>query len=126
MRRSSVMNKKIILSMVGMMLFGMIIGTGIMMNDEAYKALKGAINGGGTDNMIGYMSVNCINTLQIQNMDIQTAWLIVQSYRANMLGTQLRDQIKDITKRKQLLAELNNLINSQVSEKHKSPVSYTL
>src|SRR5690606_5345017 len=91
MRRSSVMNKKIILSMVGMMLFGMIIGTGIMMNDEAYKAVKGAIDGGGTDNMIGYMGVNGINPLQIQSMDIETALLMVQSNRANLLETQLKD-----------------------------------
>lgn len=120
------MNKKIILSMVGMMLFGMIIGTGIMMNDEAYKAVKGAINGGGTDNMIGYMGVNGINPLQIQSMDIETALLMVQSNRANLLETQLRDQINEVTKRNELLAELNKLINSLVSEKHQSKVSYTL
>lgn len=120
------MNKKIILSMVGMMLFGMIIGTGIMMNDEAYKAVKGAINGGGTDNMIGYMGVNGINPLQIQSMDIETALLMVQSNRANLLETQLRDQINEVTKRNELLAELNKLITFLVSEKHPTKVSYTL
>jgi len=120
------MNKKIILSMVGMMLFGMIIGTGIMMNDEAYKAVKGAINGGGTDNMIGYMGVNGINPLQIQGMDIETALLMVQSNRANLLDAQLRDQINEVTKRNELTAELNTLINTLVIVKHSSNVSYTL
>lgn len=120
------MNKKIMLSMVGMMLFGMVIGTGIMMNDEAYKAVKGAINGGGTDNMIGYVGVNGINPLQLQSMDIETALLMVQNNRANLLDQQLRDQINEVTKRNELAAEINTLISTLVNVKNTSKLSYTL
>lgn len=120
------MSKKMILSMVGMMLFGMIVGAGVMMNDEAYKAVKKAI-GGGTHNTIGFMGgISGYTPMQLQGLDLKTALLMVQQQRAALLDQQLSSQLNDITSRNQTIAEYNELIGKLYQAKNQSSASYTL
>jgi len=121
------MNKKLIMSMVGMMLLGMVIGTGIMMNDEAYKAVRGAISGGGTNNMIGNIGgIGVISPIQLQGLDLETALLMVQQQRTTLLDQQLRDQINEVNTRNQLITEYNSLISNLLTAKSQSITSFTL
>ncbi|GIP19680.1 hypothetical protein J40TS1_53220 [Paenibacillus montaniterrae] len=120
------MNKKVILSMVGMMLFGMIAGAGVMMNDEAYKAVKKAF-GGGTNNTIGYMGgISGFTPMQLQGLDLETALLMVQQQRTSLLDQQLSSQINDVTARNQTIAEYNTLIGKLYQAKNQSSASIAL
>jgi archaellum component FlaC len=61
------------------------------------------------------MAINPIGGLsaaQIQSMDIETLMMTVQSQRANLLETQLKDQIAAVSARNQQVAKLNELLNA--------------
>ena len=69
-----------ILTTAASLVIGVVAGTGIMMNDQAYSSVKQAI-GGGTSNSIGQ--------IDISGMDIETALKAVQEQRASLLDQQL-------------------------------------
>ncbi|MBJ6362446.1 hypothetical protein ACFOQM_14265 [Paenibacillus sp. GCM10012307] len=101
------MKKKMILSMAGMMVFGFVAGAGLMLNDQAYLSVKGVINGGGTNNaVIG----SGVGSMDINSMDIETAMMMVQSNRAQLLDAQVKAQMETIQNRNKQIIELNNLI----------------
>lgn len=103
------MNKKAVLSMTGMLVLGMVAGAGVMMNDQAYHAVKGAMEGGGTSNMIGFPG---IISADFQSMDLDTAIMLVKQQRAKQLEQQLQSQLTDVQGRNQQIAEFNMLLST--------------
>jgi hypothetical protein len=103
------MNKKMLLSMVGMMVFGIVVGAGIMLNDQAYRSVRGVIEGGGTSNMIGWVN---LNQMDLQSMDIETALMMVQRQRTSLLDAQLKSQIESVQDRNSQISSLNELLNA--------------
>ncbi|GIP30184.1 hypothetical protein J23TS9_53140 [Paenibacillus sp. J23TS9] len=96
------MNRRIILTTAASLVIGVVAGTGIMMNDQAYQSVKQAV-GGGTSNAVGQMDIS--------SMDIETALQAVQEQRASLLEQQLNQQISDVQKRNEQIANMNNLLS---------------
>ncbi|MGG3153127.1 hypothetical protein ABER99_24780 [Paenibacillus glucanolyticus] len=82
------------------LLVGVVAGTGIMMNDQAYQSVKQAVGGSATNNSIGQ--------IDITSMDIETALMAVQQQRTQLLDTQLNNQIQDVQKRNEEIAKKND------------------
>lgn len=82
------------------LLVGVVAGTGIMMNDQAYQSVKQAVGGSATNNSIGQ--------IDFSSMDIETALMTVQQQRTQMLDTQLNNQIQDVQKRNEEIAKKND------------------
>ncbi len=97
------MNRKMILTTAASLVIGVVAGTGIMMNDQAYSSVKQAV-GGGTGNSIGQ--------IDISSMDIETALQAVQEQRTALLDQQLNQQIKDVQSRNDQIAKVNDLLAS--------------
>lgn len=97
------MNRKMILTTAASLVIGVVAGTGIMMNDQAYSSVKQAV-GGGTSNSIGQ--------IDISSMDIETALKAVQEQRTALLDQQLNQQIKDVQSRNDQIAKVNDLLAS--------------
>ncbi|MFC4160058.1 hypothetical protein [Chitinimonas lacunae] len=51
-----------------------------------------------------------ISQIDLSQYDLETAMMMVQSERANLLETQIKDQLETIQKRNQDIAKLNELI----------------
>lgn len=82
------------------LLVGVVAGTGIMMNDQAYQSVKQAVGGSATNNSIGQ--------IDITSMDIETALMAVQQQRTQLLDTQLNNQIQNVQKRNEEIAKKND------------------
>ncbi|ANA81106.1 putative secreted protein [Paenibacillus vortex V453] len=94
------MNRKMIVTTAASLLVGVVAGTGIMMNDQAYQSVKQAVGGSATNNSIGQ--------IDITSMDIETALMAVQQQRTQLLDTQLNNQIQDVQKRNEEIAKKND------------------
>ena len=59
------------------------------------------------------MEVNMtgVSGVQMQNLDLETAIMAVQSNRANNLEAQLKAQLQDVAKRNEQIASLNQLLS---------------
>ena len=57
-------------------------------------------------------TVNSIGAIDIQSMDLETMMMAVQSQRANLLETQLKDQIKAVQDKNTQIAKLNTLMSA--------------
>jgi len=97
------MNRKMILTTAASLVIGVVAGTGIMMNDQAYSSVKQAI-GGGTSNSIGQ--------IDISGMDIETALKAVQEQRASLLDQQLNQQITEVQSRNAQISSVNDLLSN--------------
>lgn len=64
------------------------------------------------DNTIGSVNVTAMNAINVAGMDIETALLAVQSKRAELLETQLRDQIAAVQAKNEQIGKLNNVLSS--------------
>lgn len=106
--QSKKLQKKKILSTFGLTMLGVVIGTGIMMNDQAYMAVKGVFNDGGTKNTAGFNPSAGFGSSA--SMDIETALMAVQQQRGQLLDQQVKTQIETIQQRNQFLAQLNLLL----------------
>ncbi|MFC4160057.1 hypothetical protein [Chitinimonas lacunae] len=53
-----------------------------------------------------------VNQVDLSQYDLETALMMVQSERANLLETQIKDQLETIQKRNQDIAKLNELIGN--------------
>ncbi|MWV47176.1 hypothetical protein GRF59_26635 [Paenibacillus sp. HJL G12] len=113
------MNRKMILTTAASLVIGVVAGTGIMMNDQAYSSVKQAV-GGGTSNSVGQ--------IDISGMDIETALQAVQGERTKLLDQQLSQQIADVQQRNEQLAGMNNLLNdiNNAKSQQSSDGQYTL
>lgn len=58
------------------------------------------------------MEIGAVNSINLQGMDLETALLAVQSSRANLLETQLKDQINEVQNRNAQIANLNNMVSA--------------
>lgn len=106
------MQKKNMLTKVGLTMLGVVIGAGIMMNDQAYTAIKGVFSDGGTKNMIGFNpAYGFVGSASLASFDIETALMMVQQQRTQLLDQQLRTQVDEVQKRNELISELNLLLN---------------
>jgi len=59
------------------------------------------------------MQVNMtgVSGVQLQNVDLETALMFVQSERANNLDAQLKAQLQDVAKRNEQISSLNKLLS---------------
>ncbi|MHA7965539.1 hypothetical protein ACX93W_15505 [Paenibacillus sp. CAU 1782] len=105
MQRKKTQKKKI-LSTMGLTMLGVVIGTGIMMNDQAYTAVKGVFNDGGTKNTVGTSAAFGSSA----SIDIESAMLAVQQQRAQLLEQQVQSQLEVIQKRNELISQQNLLL----------------
>lgn len=60
--------------------------------------------------MTSPISMAPVSAAQIQNMDLETALMMVQSDRANNLEVQMKDQLKAVADRNKDIANLNKLL----------------
>ncbi|WP_136608671.1 hypothetical protein [Paenibacillus dokdonensis] len=97
------MNRRIILTTAASLVIGVVAGTGIMMNDQAYQSVKQAV-GGGTSNSVGQ--------IDISSMDIETALMAVQEQRTSLLEQQLNQQMTEVQNRNSQIASVNDLLSS--------------
>lgn len=117
------MKKKQILTKMGLTMLGVVIGTGIMMNDQAYTAVKGVFSDGGTKNMIGFNNVYGFGgNASLGAIDIETALMMVQQQRSQLLEQQLKTQLEAVQDRNKYIAELNLLLN-QVTTAMINPIN---
>lgn len=58
------------------------------------------------------INVGAVNNLNIQNMDIETALMAVQSQRTQLLDTQLQTQVQEVQNRNNQIAKLNNVLSA--------------
>ncbi|WP_433938644.1 hypothetical protein [Paenibacillus lautus] len=100
------MNRKMILSTAASLLVGVVAGTGIMMNDQAYQSVKQAVGGSATNNSIG--GIGNVAQIDLSSMDIESALMVVQQQRTQMLDEQLNNQIQDVQKRNEEIAKKND------------------
>lgn len=100
------MNRKMILSTAASLLVGVVAGTGIMMNDQAYQSVKQAVGGDATNNAIG--GIGNVAQIDLSSMDIESALMVVQQQRTQMLDAQLNNQIQDVQKRNEEIAKKND------------------
>ncbi|ETT64491.1 hypothetical protein MHI43_05725 [Paenibacillus sp. FSL H8-0457] len=100
------MNRKMILSTAASLLVGVVAGTGIMMNDQAYQSVKQAVGGSATNNAIG--GIGNVAQIDLSSMDLESALMVVQQQRTQMLDAQLNNQIQDVQKRNEEIAKKND------------------
>ena len=67
------------------------------------------LNINGINNVSSSFQVSPIN---LQGMDLETALMVVQSQRANLLETQLKTQIEEVQKKNDQIAKLNTAIGN--------------
>lgn len=68
-------------------------------------------------NSIGLNGVGGVNAVDLKGMDIESAMMAVQQQRANLLETQLKDQIAGVQAKNEQIAALNDQLSSLNAEK---------
>ncbi|NOU75590.1 hypothetical protein GC098_30165 [Paenibacillus sp. LMG 31458] len=106
------------------LLVGVVAGAGIMLNDTAHDSVKQAIGQGATNNA-AVAGVGGTTAVNVSNMDLDAAMQVVQSQRAALLETQLKDQMDSIKKRNVDIAGLNDTL-AKVIALQSGNVPYTL
>ncbi|UKS28534.1 hypothetical protein LOZ80_06270 [Paenibacillus sp. HWE-109] len=91
------------------LLVGVVAGAGIMLNDTAHDSVKQAIGQGATNNA-AVAGVGGTTAVNVSNMDLEAAMQAVQSNRAALLETQLKEQMDSIKKRNEDIAGLNDTL----------------
>lgn len=114
--------KKLVLSMSGTFVLGIIVGGALLYNNSVYNSVKDALDGNATQNSVGSVSgVGGVTQVNIQGMDLETAMVAVQSSRANMLEDQLKDQIASVQAKNETISKLNQLLGVINEELTKLP-----
>ncbi len=114
--------KKLVLSMSGTFVLGIIVGGVLLYNDSVYNSVKDALNGNATQNSVGSVNgVGGVTQVNIQGMDLETALMAVQSNRASMLENQLKDQIESVQAKNETISKLNQLLGIINEELGKLP-----
>lgn len=96
--------------MVGVFVVGIIGGSALMYNDSVYDAVNDALGKGATQNAIG--GIGDMTQINVSSMDLETAMMAVQSNRANLLETQLKDQIAAVQAKNDQIAKLNQVLSA--------------
>lgn len=114
--------KKLVLSMSGTFVLGIIVGAALLYNDSVYNAVSDALNGDATHNSVGSVSgADGMTQINISGMDIETALMAVQENRAKLLENQLNDQIAAVQARNETISKLNQLMGVVNEELGKLP-----
>ncbi|MEK5252048.1 hypothetical protein NST74_01085 [Paenibacillus sp. FSL F4-0125] len=114
--------KKLVLSMSGTFVLGIIVGGALLYNNSVYNSVKDALNGNATQNSVGSVNgVGGVTQVNIQGMDLETALMAVQSSRASMLEDQLKDQIESVQAKNETISKLNQLLGIINEELGKLP-----
>ncbi|WP_340033856.1 hypothetical protein NST50_01020 [Paenibacillus sp. FSL E2-0202] len=113
--------KKLVLSMSGTFLLGIIVGGALLYNNSVYNSVKDALNGNATQNSVGSVNLEGMTQVNIQGMDLETAMMAVQENRTNMLESQLKDQITAVQAQNETIAKLNQLLGVINEELGKLP-----
>lgn len=123
MKRGNGMNvKKLVLSMSGTFVLGIIVGAMLLYNNSVYNAVKDALNGDVTQNSVGSVNgVDGMTQINISGMDIETAMMAVQESRASLLESQLKDQIASVQAQNEKISKLNQLLGVINEELGKLP-----
>ncbi|TVX97147.1 hypothetical protein [Cohnella terricola] len=109
---------KAVLTLAGFVV-GIAGGIGIMLNDDASDSIRNAIGASGTSNAMGVTSMG-VSSIDLSGMDLETALLMVQNQRANLLDKQLQDQINQVQSRNQ---EVSNYATLKGRLQQLQPVS---
>ena len=64
------------------------------------------------DNTIPNINASGLNAINTASMDIETALLAVQGKRAELMETQLRDQIAGVQAKNEQISKLNNVLSN--------------
>jgi hypothetical protein len=68
--------------MSGTFVLGIIVGGALLYNNSVYNSVKDALNGNATQNSVGSVNgVGGMTQVNIQDMDLETAMMAVQSSR---------------------------------------------
>ncbi|MNO22616.1 hypothetical protein D3C76_123990 [compost metagenome] len=114
--------KKLVLSMSGTFVLGIIVGGALLYNNSVYNSVKDALNGNATQNSVGSVNgVGGMTQVNIQNMDLETAMMAVQENRTKLLEGQLKDQIASVQAQNERISQLNQLLGVINEELGKLP-----
>ncbi|AIQ21573.1 hypothetical protein NSQ90_01070 [Paenibacillus sp. FSL H7-0737] len=113
--------KKLVLSMSGTFVLGIIVGGALLYNNSVYNSVKDALNGNATQNSVGSVDMSGMTQVNIQGMDLEAAMMAVQSNRASMLEDQLKDQIASVQAKNETISKLNQLLGVINEELAKLP-----
>ncbi|WP_405175387.1 hypothetical protein MHI27_01045 [Paenibacillus sp. FSL H8-0261] len=113
--------KKLVLSMSGTFVLGIIVGGALLYNNSVYNSVKDALNGNATQNSVGSVDMSGMTQVNIQGMDLEAAMMAVQSSRATMLEDQLKDQIASVQAKNETISKLNQLLGVINEELAKLP-----
>lgn len=113
--------KKLVLSMSGTFVLGIIVGGTLLYNNSVYNSVKDALNGNATQNSVGSVDMSGMTQVNIQGMDLEAAMMAVQSSRASMLEDQLKDQIASVQAKNETISKLNQLLGVINEELAKLP-----
>ena len=62
--------------------------------------------------MSSISGIGGVSSINVQSMDLETALMAVQSNRANLLETQLKDQISSVQAKNDQISKLNQLLGT--------------
>ncbi|MGE7614117.1 hypothetical protein [Paenibacillus sp. NPDC101420] len=113
--------KRLVLSMSGTFVLGIIVGGALLYNNSVYNSVKDALNGNATQNSVGSVDMSGMTQVNIQGMDLEAAMMAVQSNRASMLEDQLKDQIASVQAKNETISKLNQLLGVINEELAKLP-----
>ncbi|WP_339799706.1 hypothetical protein MKY19_01025 [Paenibacillus sp. FSL R5-0744] len=113
--------KKLVLSMSGTFVLGIIVGGALLYNNSVYNSVKDALNGNAMQNSVGSVDMSGMTQVNIQGMDLEAAMMAVQSSRASMLEDQLKDQIASVQAKNETISKLNQLLGVINEELAKLP-----
>lgn len=102
--------KKLVLSMSGTFVLGIIVGGALLYNNSVYNSVKDALNGNATQNSVGSVGTGGMTQVNIQGMDLETALMAVQNNRASLLEDQLKNQITAVQAQNDKITKLNQLL----------------
>ncbi|MFC5530955.1 hypothetical protein [Cohnella yongneupensis] len=110
-------NKKKALTLGGVFILGVLGGSALMYNDSVYHSVQDALGKGATQNAVGAVNgVGGMTQVEVSSMDLETAMMAVQSQRAQLLETQLKDQIASVQAKNDQISKINNALNELNSQ----------
>lgn len=104
--------KKKILSIGVIFIAGLLVGLTLMYNNSFYHTVNDVLGKGATQNSISN-AAGGVSNIAVSNMDIEAAMQAVQGQRAQLLETQLQDQLNAVQERNNQIANLNDYLNGQ-------------
>lgn len=104
--------KKKILSVGGVFIVGVLVGSALMYNNSFYHTVNDALGRGATQNSIASVgNVGGVETINVNSMDLETALMAVQQQRSQLLQKQLQDQITAVQDRNNQIGQLNAVLS---------------